>query len=418
MGHGIRVPLGLDGFEVAGEAETQMGLEVRVVSTLQPSCFDCGSERVRGHGSRTRRIRDVGVGRPVTLLWHQRRFKCLDCGRTSRERHHAVAGRRSITKRFREELFERSVVTTFTDVAETESVSYYRVVEAFDHFADQVIADTKKGAPRQISLDESSFLRPFRYFTIVVDPKARDVLEAAPERSKASAVKALKALGEQAIRGIEVVVTDCHNPYRLAVKEVLPHASHVADKFHVLRLVASGVEAVRVEAGRIPGVGKRRQMWSLRSHELRYDPNLRRARFVLRKRFEKMNERDRQVLRLVEEAYPEVYQAWRLMQSFAAIYRSKTRQSAERNFDRWLWEVRASNLDPMIAVSRSVMRWRNEVLNYIDHPETNAFAEGITNKIKVMKRAAYGFRNQGRYRRKVILTVRHRRGRRLLHQES
>jgi len=47
--------------------------------------------------------------------------------------------------------------------------------------------------------------------------------------------------------------------------------------------------------------------------------------------------------------------------------------------------------------------WSEEILNYFEDPVTNAFAEGITNKIKVMKRRSYGFRTDRRYRQKVLL---------------
>jgi transposase len=47
--------------------------------------------------------------------------------------------------------------------------------------------------------------------------------------------------------------------------------------------------------------------------------------------------------------------------------------------------------------------WREQILNHLDDPVTNAFAEGITNKIKVIKRRSYGFRNDRRYRQKVLL---------------
>jgi hypothetical protein len=57
---------------------------------------------------------------------------------------------------------------------------------------------------------------------------------------------------------------------------------------------------------------------------------------------------------------------------------------------------------------RTLAHWRDEILNYLDDPVTNAFAEGITNKIKVMKRRSYGFRDPVRYRHRVLLSCRRR----------
>ena len=67
---------------------------------------------------------------------------------------------------------------------------------------------------------------------------------------------------------------------------------------------------------------------------------------------------------------------------------------------------------------RTLQWWREQILNYFDDPMTNAFAEGITNKIKVMKRRSYGFRDPLRYRQKVLLSCGHGRRGRLSHRYS
>jgi transposase len=54
--------------------------------------------------------------------------------------------------------------------------------------------------------------------------------------------------------------------------------------------------------------------------------------------------------------------------------------------------------------------WADQILNYFDDPQTNAYAEGITNKIKVLKRRGYGHRNPDRYRNKVLAITRHQPG--------
>jgi transposase len=58
---------------------------------------------------------------------------------------------------------------------------------------------------------------------------------------------------------------------------------------------------------------------------------------------------------------------------------------------------------------RTLGAWEDQILSYFDHRTTSAFSEGITNKIKVIKRSAYGFRNPMRYRAKVLLACGHRR---------
>lgn len=50
--------------------------------------------------------------------------------------------------------------------------------------------------------------------------------------------------------------------------------------------------------------------------------------------------------------------------------------------------------------------WREEILNYFDYPYTNGFVEGKNNRIKVIKRVAYGYRNQNNFRQRIFMTNR------------
>jgi transposase len=98
-----------------------------------------------------------------------------------------------------------------------------------------------------------------------------------------------------------------------------------------------------------------------------------------------------------------------LKEQFAVIYDAPDRIEAERRLELWLDHITAAGIPEFINTWRVLQRWREEILNYFDDRVTNAFAEGITNKIKVMKRRSYGFRDPFRYRQKVLLSCRHRR---------
>ncbi len=101
MGDRIQVPLELAHFQVVGTDLVDGQLEVTVRSTFPRACFQCGSVDVIGHGRCRRRLRDRAHGYPTTLVWEQRRYRCRDCGRTSRERHPETLGSKRLTARFR-----------------------------------------------------------------------------------------------------------------------------------------------------------------------------------------------------------------------------------------------------------------------------------------------------------------------------
>jgi transposase len=401
----IDVPLELDGFEVTSSEVVDGVLEVEVRSSRRPACHHCGSVSVTGHGTNVRRIRDRACAYPTVLLWRQRRLRCNDCEATFRERHPEIAGRRNITLRLRWRLFERACHEPFTDVAVAERVSAYRVLEAFDfHAAEEALRPLPR-PPRVVAIDETAFRKRRRFHTIFSDPEQGITFDLAAGRAVGSVLEGLLRLDDQLRGGIETVVMDCHWPYRQAVEELLPRARIVADKFHVIRAVDAAAQRVRSR------LGKRRYRQRIghgggvaRQHNPANNPTIFRARWLFMKRATKLSDTERERLWAVFEAsVDELRRAWALKELFASIYGAPDRIEAERILNEWIDAITRAGIPEFLNSWRTLQWWREEILNYFDDPVTNAFAEGITNKIKVMKRRSYGFRNDRRYRQKVLL---------------
>ena len=413
MGNRIDVPLELAHFDVTGSEVVNGTLEVRVRSTRRPACHHCGSVSVTGHGCNERLIRDRACAHPCVLRWSQRRFRCNDCHQTFRERHPEIAGRRRVTERFRRRLFERACSEPFTDVASSESVSDYRVLEAFEHHAATELLDHNPPPPRVLAIDESAFRRRFQFHTVFSDPERGNVIDLVEGRGKGSVFGGLTAMSDQARAGIETVVMDCHWPYRRAIEEALPRARIVVDKFHIIRAVDAAAQRVRSR------LGKRRYRQRIghaggvaRQHNPANNPTVYRARWVFMKRGHKLTEAEREWLWAVfESSVDELRLAWALKELFAAIYEAPDRLEAERRLNEWIDAITRAGIPEFLNTWRTLQWWHEEILNYFDDRVTNAFAEGSTNKIKVLKRRSYGFRDPIRYRQKVLLGCRRRRGR-------
>jgi transposase len=408
----IEVPLELDDFDVTGSEVVDGVLEVSVRSTKRPACHHCGSVSVTGHGRYERLLRDRACSYPCLLRWSQRRFRCNDCFQTFRERHPEVAGRRRVTERLRKRLFERACDEPFTDVAASEKVSAYRVIEAFEHHAVRELIDHAVEPPRVLAIDESAFKKRFRFHTVFSDPEHSTVLDLVEGRGKGAVFGGLLAMSDQVRAGIESVVIDCHWPYRRAIEQALPHARIVADKFHVIRAVDAAAQRVRAR------LGKRRYRQRIghgggvaRQHHPANNPTIFRARWLFMKRGNKLTDREREQLWTVFGAsVDELRQAWALKELFASIYDEHDRLEAERMLNVWIDAIARAGIPEFLNTWRTLQWWNEEILNYFDDRVTNAFAEGITNKIKVIKRRSYGFRDPERYRHKVLLSCRHRRG--------
>jgi transposase len=406
MGDRIQVPLELSNFEVVDTELVDGVLEVMVTSTFPRACFHCGSVDVVGHGRYRRRLQDRAHGYPTVLVWDQRRYRCRDCGRTSRERHPETLGSKRLTARFRTSLADAACSQPWSDVASRERVSWWRVSDAFDDWASQALTAPTGSGPRVVSLDESSFKSKFVYHTILSAPEQHRILELVEGRSRRSARQALSEMPLSWREGIETVVIDMFWPFRKAVEDVLPEARIVADKFHVIRSVDNAAQRVRIRHGRrITVVG--RDGGIARQHNPRFDPRVWRSRWLFMRRVHNLSPVEAAGLDQLFALNPEIGLAYWLKEAFARIYDAPTRGEAQQRLEVWVHHIHQAGLPELTNLWGTLRPWADQILNYHDDPQTNGYAEGITNKIKVLKRRGYGHRHPHRYRNKVLAITQH-----------
>jgi transposase len=175
----------------------------------------------------------------------------------------------------------------------------------------------------------------------------------------------------------------------------------VVDHFHLVRGANTALDSVRRERQR--GAGRRRKPKGARrsGKGASWRQDLYRARLL--KANEKLIERDRRRLCELFEREPLIAEAWRLKEAFRSIYRAPDRPEAERRLDRFLAAVERAQLPAFAAFRRRVRLWRAELLAYFDEPTTNGYAEGVINKVKLIKRRAHGLPALDGFRDRVLL---------------
>jgi transposase len=117
---------------------------------------------------------------------------------------------------------------------------------------------------------------------------------------------------------------------------------------------------------------------------------------------ERLRPEERRRLRAALAADPSLAKAWALKEGLRALYQSPNATAAETALAAWLREAEASGLAPFQRVAGTLRRWRVEVLNYWRYPITNAMVEGKHNRVKVLKRRAYGYRNDRNFMLRIL----------------
>jgi transposase len=392
----IPVSLGIDGFEVIASDERDDVIEV-VIQTIAAAgcCPDCGHGDAIAKERRALVVRDLPLrpGKQTWLVWWKRRFACQRCGRTFTEAHQEIPPRVTHTRRFDRYLAARAVESPYARIAEEEGVSFYRIERAAARHAEGALEDRFTTFPTRLCIDEQSQRRGRIFNTVISDPDARRVIDLVEHRTGPAVKAYLEALPEFVRASIKEVCIDMWDPYRKAIEAALPNAAIVCDPFHIQRMASQALDNVRRELQRIPGVsGWKRPLFRVRHKLLRGTKRLR----VI----------DLDDFADIFSIYPRLRLAWELMWELRRVYDAADRVEATGRLHRWFDRVAASELASFHKIAGEMRSWESEILAHFDSGLTNGYAEGITNKIKVIKRTGYGFTNFENFRRRVLVACR------------
>ena len=101
-------------------------------------------------------------------------------------------------------------------------------------------------------------------------------------------------------------------------------------------------------------------------------------------------------------ADPRLARAWGLKEALRETYRKQVQEEAAAALANWIKEAEGSGLPSFRRTAATLKRWQKEVLNYWRYPITNALVEGKHNRVKVLKRRAYGYRNDRSFLLRIL----------------
>jgi len=407
------VLLGLDGFGVVAVDEHDGEVEIAVQTTADlVGCPVCGAVATP-HGRRPTRVRDVAfAGRPTTLIWLKRLWRCdqqLCEQRTWSELSDQIAARASMTERARAVATERvgrggeSVAAVAADLG-TGWNTVMRAVRA--HGTPLVDDPARLGAVAALGVDETAYLaatatHATKFTTGLVDLTRADghsarLLDLVEGRSGAVLSGWLAARDPGWRAGITVAALDPFRGYATALRATLPGATRVLDAFHVVKLGFDAVDQVR-----------RRVQHDTLGHRGRAGDPLYGIRRVLRRGHDHHSDTSwTRLLAGLDAGDPDGQLAttWIAAQDLRLLYLNTDPQRAAEAFYRWLAFCADSGVPELERLARTLDSWRGELLARFTHPGiSNGPTEAVNLLIKKIKRVGHGFRNFANYRLRLLL---------------
>ncbi len=376
----ISIELRLAGVKVLDVKERRGWIEVLgEYKTEEVECPKCGRPTWQVHQRHLQRKRDARLWRkPVWLALLKRRFRCRYCRKVFTEPDPACGARRRTTARLRESVASLASEATVRAVARMEEVSEGLVERSWVEKHSVVVPPSRPHI--LLGLDGFCVRKPGRMWTGMWDLETGQGIAFIPEERRESVQLMLERHASR--QTVQAVAIDLSEALRQSVELVLPDALVVADKFHVVALAGRALHEVHGERRRRGNIA-----WLLQRGVERLAPA----------------ERARVVEALTKE--PDLARAWGLKEGLRAIYKKRQAGEAASALEKWIEDAQTSGLRPFQRAGTTLRKWQREVLNYWRYPITNALVEGKHNRVKTLKRRAYGYRNDRSFLLRILSLI-------------
>ena len=365
-------------------------IELEPTPGAQRQCAGCGQAVASIHDWTMRRIRELPVfGAPVELHVPRLRLACPACG-PRQEQLDWLDPHARVTRRLADSVARLCAVTSVRHSARWHGIDW-KTAKAIDFRAlERDLGPVDLEGVRRIAMDEFAIQKGHRYATVVVDVERKRVLWVGRGRSRAEIRPFFELLGPERCTRIEAVAMDMNTAFDLEVRQHCPNARVVYDLFHVVAKYGREVIGrVRVDA----------------ANQLRHDKRARqvvkRAHWLLLRNPRHLKEAEHIRLDEVLAANQPLMTAYVMKEQLKALWNAPTAWAWRTAWKQWLRHAQESGIPALIHFAKCLKPYWRGILSRVRWPMHTGLLEGINNRIKVIKRIAYGFRDDAYFFLKI-----------------
>ena len=379
--------LGLQGLNVTNIEENEKNILIYAeMERKEHHCISCGTATNTVHDYREQVIKDIpAFGKLVSIVLRKRRYRCKHCGKRFFEtnsflpRYHRMTNRLSafVIDKLRDE-------RSFTSVAKEVNLSVTTVIRIFD-----TVSYPKAELTEAISIDEfKGNTWGEKYQCILTDPVNKRVLDILPERYKPYLTSYFKQYPKETRNRVTYFVSDMWRTYSDISDVWFKNATQVIDKYHWIRQAIWAFENVRKE------------------EQKKLSPKLKkyfkRSKSLLIKRYDSLEEEQKQQVNVMLYYSVNISKAYFYKEEFLKILSTKDTESAKKSMSEWIQSAENCGIPQFEKCADTMRNWYTGIINSFSTTITNGFTEGCNNKIKVLKRNAYGYNNFKRFRNRIL----------------
>jgi len=260
---------------------------------------------------------------------------------------------------------------------------------------------------RRLSADEVHFLtqtvekrsHPFdprwlpKFVTNLVCTAHGKVIANASGREGRSLQACLKELTKPQRLSVEFFSVDMHQAYMRVIRKMCPNAEIAVDRFHLAQKMNEAFDAVR-----------KHEFWKAKKLNNEFETTMLSPgrRFILVERQAPLSIEEQNLLGKLRALNDNIHNAMLIVDEFHKVLDEKGVQNFRKRLARWYGLVRQARLESLTSFALTVRKYRVNIEAYIRSNLTTAISEGLNNKIRVLKAAAYGYTNEKSFMLKIL----------------
>ena len=380
--------LGIQDVEVTGVSEERSFIVIDCKPVHDRVCPHCGSSHAWVHDHREQVLRDAPMRRKhVFLRVRKTRYDCKGCGMRFEAPLSFAAKGKQMTKRL-----IAYVVDAFRDIRSVAELSKEIGISTTSIF--RIVACLfvpRKRLPRVFCMDEfKGDSGGSKYQTTLADGEAKEIVDILPTRYSKDLDAYFSSIDREERQGVAIFVSDMCGTFKGVKENFFPKSIHVIDRYHFIRQVHWALENVRKREQKRMTVTERK--W------------FKRSRSLLKKPAQNLTETEKGLVATMLEKSDAIRTAYILKEGFYTyVLSQQNKEAAATALSTWIEEAKKSGLKEWRYCLRAYRNWFDEITNSFNYPWNNGYIEGTHNKIKTVKRVAFGMRNFHHFRTKLLL---------------
>jgi transposase len=362
---------------------------------IQVPCSNCGRLSRNLHQNHSLTIRDLSMGEHhVYLRINRRQMNCRICEKKFSEEFDFVQKKSLFTNRFKHKIVEETLNSDIKNVAERYGLSEQEVETIIKEAGSALICKIPENLKR-LGLDEIAFVKGQKnYCAVLVDLDTNQLIAILPKRTQEEIRKCLESWGTEVLSQIAEVSIDLFKSYKSLAEELMPNAQVVADRFHVMKQINEELDKERRKIKREIDKIEDKDEKEKKLEAITY------SRYALLKNERNLNELQKEKLIEIKEVFPELSKMHEMKELFRDIFETEN-DWLSGLFSIIEWMKKAQMTFPQSF--GTIGRWIGEIIAYFDNRTTQGAVEGVNNKLKLIKRRGYGFRNFDNFQIRCML---------------